>query len=130
MPPSAPNSPLWITATVDELLVEVESLGRRRAEALIDLGLDVAAHQRQFWDHWGTLPDEMSVAARNRACDYECRALAAEVIGRRASIASLTARYDAVVAVLDVRRGRPMHDGSVLDDLIPPDQGLSVLAGG
>ncbi len=127
MAPPEPPSPLaWITASTEELLGEVESLGKRLAEQLIELGLDTAAHQRQFWDHWATLPMTVSVAARVRDCDYECRALAAEVIARRAMIASLQAKYDAVVNVLDVRMRRPMTSRSDLSELVPPDRGMAV----
>ena len=109
MPPSEPTRPLaWISASEDDLLHELESLTLRLSEQLTILGLDTAAYHRKYWDAWGHLPETMSVAARNRACEYECRAFAEEIIGRRALIAAIRAKYDCVVNFLDVRRQRPM----------------------
>jgi hypothetical protein len=122
-----PSSPVaWITASEEELLAELESLGRKLAVELGELGLDVAAHQRKFWDEWAKQDETATVAARNRQCEYQCRALAAAVIERRALVSAITAKYDAVVNVLDVRLGRPLRPRSPLEAPAPFDQGVSV----
>jgi hypothetical protein len=122
-----PSSPVaWIAASEEELLGEVEFLGRRLAAELIELGLDTAAHQRKFWDEWAKCPDTLSIAARNRQCECACRALASEIIERRGLIAAISTKYDAVVNVLDTRLGRPTHPRTVIEYPAPFDQGVSV----
>ena len=124
-----PSSPIaWITATEEQLLSEVEVLGKKLSEQLIELGLDTAAHQRKFWDEWAKLPGDLSIAARNRQCEYECRALAAEVIQRRGYVAAISAKYDAVTNDLAVRCSRPMHPRRDTSELLPTDQGMSVVS--
>jgi hypothetical protein len=65
--------------------------------------MDAAAYHRKFWFTWQQLPADMSVAALNRECEMECRALKEEELLKRAILEGLIAKRDAIVAILAAR---------------------------
>ena len=99
--PQAPES--WGTIPIDDLMALLEETTHRLAKQYEEVALDQGAYHRQFWHTWQQLPPDMSIAALNRECEMECRALNEAVILSRSILESLLAKRDALVAILSAR---------------------------
>ena len=93
----------YVAATDDELLAELEHLSRQLAAAAESLAVDRGARQRQFWETWAKLNPDAPVAAKNRECEYQVRALDAHICMQEGVIASWAAL---AACVRDMLRAR------------------------
>ena len=97
----APES--WGTIPIDDLMDLLEVTTHRLAKQYEEVAMDEGAYHRQFWGHWQKLPEGISIAAMNRECEMECRALNESVILSRSLLEGYLAKRDALVAILSAR---------------------------
>ena len=93
----------WGEVPVEALVALLEATTRRLQTSIETLAMAEADYQRQFWTSWQHLPDGISVAAMNRACEEDCAALDEQRILARGITEALTAKRDGLVAALRVR---------------------------
>lgn len=99
--PEAPES--WGTIPIEDLMALLEDTTSRITIQLQEVAMDTAAYHRKFWFTWQQLPADMSIAALNRECEMECRALKEEELIKRSILEGLIAKRDAIVAILSAR---------------------------
>jgi len=81
----------------------LETTTGRLAKQYEEVAMDQGAYHRQFWFTWQQLPDGMTIAAMNRECEMQCRALNEALILSRSLLESVLAKRDALVAILSAR---------------------------
>lgn len=99
--PEAPES--WGTMPLDELMALLQSTTERLSTQFEEVAMDEGAYHRQFWKHWQDLPGDMTIAAMNRDCELVCKELREQVILGTSIREGLTAKRDALVAILEAR---------------------------
>ena len=99
--PEAPES--WGTMPLDDLMALLEATTGQLAKQHEEVALDQGAYHRKFWHTWQRLPDGMTIAAMNRECEMDCRALKEAEILSTSVREGLVAKRDALVAILNAR---------------------------
>jgi hypothetical protein len=99
--PDAPES--WGTIPADELMALLETTTGQLAKQFEEVAMDEAAYHRKFWTTWQQLPEGMTIAAMNRECEMDCKELREQVILGTSIREGMTAKRDALVAILNAR---------------------------
>jgi hypothetical protein len=93
----------WGTMPLPDLMRLLQTTTEQLAEQHKSVAIDEGAYHRKFWSVWTQLPDDFSVAASQRECERHCKELREEVILATSIREGLTAKRDAIAAILAAR---------------------------